>query len=111
MDRYALSDSAILQRIGEKIKEVRVEQRVTQKQLSAAAGVSAFAISTIENGHNTSLLTLTQVLRALNRLELLDPFFQEPQISPIAYAKMVEERKKRIRVTSKRKPIEKEEQW
>lgn len=57
--------------------------------------MSAFAISTIENGHNTSLLTLTQVLRALNRLELLDPVFQGPQISPIAYAKMVEERKEK----------------
>lgn len=111
MDKYALSDSAILKRIGEKVKEVRIEQHITQENLALTAGISTFSISAIENGHNTSILTLTQVLRALNGLDLLDPFFQKPQVSPIAYAKMMESQKKRVRAVSKKEPSTTDEQW
>lgn len=101
MDIYSLTDSAILAKIGQKMKEVRLEQNIKQKDVAENSGVSVFALSGIENGHNTSLMTLIQVLRAINRLDLLDAFFQEKQISPIAYAKLLDGEKPRERATTK----------
>ena len=63
------------------------------------SGISVFALSDLKNGHNSSLMTLIQVLRAINRLNLLDTYFQEKQISPTTYAKMLDGEKVRERAT------------
>lgn len=39
-DPYALSDTMILQRIGSKIKNLRLRQNITQSSLAESAGVS-----------------------------------------------------------------------
>ena len=90
IDTYGLSDIVILQKIGSQIKQARIEQDITQKELSRMAGVSMFSISSIENGSNTSILTLIQILRALNRFDFLEPFFKEKEISPVAIAMAME---------------------
>src|SRR5574344_1019030 len=95
MDRYLLSDASIVERLGSQIKQMRLEQNITQKQLQELSGVSTFSISSVENGGNTSLLTLVQLLRALKRLDMLDAFFVEKQISPIEYAKLQGQQKSR----------------
>lgn len=99
MDVYSLTDAALLTKIGQKVKEARLEQNIKQKDVAENSGVSVFALSGIENGHNTSLMTLIQVLRAINRLDLLDAFIQEKQISPTAYAKMLDGEKVRERAS------------
>ena len=78
-DIYALTDSAILAQIGQKLKGARIEQNISQKALAESCGLSAFSISQMENGHNTSLLSLVTVLRALNRLEIFAELFRENQ--------------------------------
>ena len=110
-DIYALSDIAIVQAIGAKIKEARIEQDITQKELSKMAGV--FSISSIENGNNTSILTLVQILRALNRFDFLDLFFKEKEISPVAYARAMEAEVvyQRAGRTKKRKTTDNEEDY
>ena len=71
-----------------------------QTELADASGVSVFTISSVENGKTTSLLTIVQLLRALEHLDYLDSFFQEETISPIAYAKLMKNNKKKVRVKS-----------
>ena len=71
-----------------------------QKELADVAGVSVFTISSIENGKTTSLLTVIQLLRALEHLDYLDSFFQEESISPVAYARLMKNNKKKERVKS-----------
>lgn len=96
-DIYALTDKAILLTIGHKLKEARLEQNLSQKDVSAASGLSMFSISQMENGHNTSMLSLIMVLRSLNRLDLLNAMLEEHPVSPIAlseYAKRHPERKR-----------------
>lgn len=99
MDVYSLTDAALLAMIGQKVKEARLEQNIKQKDVADDSGISVFSLSGLENGHNCSLMTLIQVLRAINRLDLLDTFFQEKQISPTAYAKMLDGEKVRERAT------------
>ena len=100
MDLYAQTNDAIMRQIGSKLKELRIEKNMKQAELADASGVSVFTISSVENGKSTSLLTIVQLLRALEHLDYLDSFFQEETISPIAYAKLMKNNKKKIRVKS-----------
>ncbi len=113
IDTYGLSDIAILNKIGARIKEIRIEQDITQKELSQMAGVSMFSISSIENGSNTSILTLVQILRALNRFDMLEPFLKEKEVSPVAIARAMESQTvyQRAGRTKKRKSIANEEDY
>lgn len=85
MDVYAQNNRTLLARIGKKLKELRLEQDVTQAQLQQWSGVNRATISGLENGENGSLLTVIQILRALNRLEILENFFADIPVSPIRY--------------------------
>ena len=72
-DWYAMSDYSISHEIGIALRNLRLQQDLTQKQLGENAGLSRSAISEMENGKTaTSLLTIIQVLRALQKLNLLD---------------------------------------
>lgn len=81
-DFASLTDKEVLERIGARLKELRIDQNVKQKELAERCGLSNFSISQMETGHNTSLQSLIQVLRALGRLEMLELFLQPPSISP-----------------------------
>ena len=96
-DRYMMTDNAILEQVGRKLKEIRVGQNVTQQSLAKASGISAFSVSQMENGHNPTLLSIVMVLRALGRLDVLDVFFEEQPFSPIIYAEMMKKHRKRKR--------------
>ena len=112
MELYTLTNDAIMRHIGSKIKELRIEKSVKQAELADASGVSVFTISSVENGKSTSLLTIVQLLRALEHLDYLNSFFQEETISPIAYAKLMKNNKKKIRVKSSSTDIKKgDSEW
>lgn len=100
MDIYSLTNDAIMRQIGSKLKELRIEKNMKQTELADAAGISVFTISAVENGKTTSLLTIVQLLRALEHLDYFDSFFQEEAMSPIAYAKLMKKNKKKERVRS-----------
>jgi transcriptional regulator with XRE-family HTH domain len=85
---YTMSDLAIISRIGQKIREIRLSKNITQNRLQQLSGVYRTTIGDVENGKNVSLLVLVQLLRALDRLDLLSEFFEVQQVSPILYAKM-----------------------
>ena len=94
--RYAnLSDRAILEEIGSFIKNTRLEMNKTQEQLAKEAGISRFTLGNLENGNGSNLISLIQVLRMLNKLDLLENFRIEQKISPIKLAEMEMNRRMR----------------
>lgn len=98
-----MQDEEILKKIGVKLKEVRLEANMKQKELSERSGLSMFSISQIETGHNTSLLSLIQLLKALNRMDLLEPFLKEREVDPELLARFVQSQQpQRQRVSSPR---------
>jgi len=105
-DIYALTDSAILVQIGAKLKETRIERNLSQKDLAASCGLSPFSISQMENGHNTSLLSLIMVLRALNRLEILEELLREKPMSPVALSEYMKKHPERKRAYNSKKAEE-----
>ena len=112
MDLYVQTNDAIMRQIGSKFKELRIEKNMKQAELADASGVSVFTISSVENGKATSLLTIVQLLRALGHLDYFDSFFQEETISPIAYAKLLKNNKKKVRVKSSSTEVNKNDsEW
>lgn len=80
-DWYNISDYSISREIGTALKNLRHQQNLSQVELGEKAGLSRSAISEMENGKAaTSFVTIIQVLRALNRLSLLDSWKSSGQI-------------------------------
>ena len=113
MNTYLLTDIAIVEHIGAKVKARRIAACLTQKQLATNAGVSHSALCSLEAGKNTSLLTLVAILRALRSLDLLDNFVKEEEISPLAYAQMQKETKpiQRMRKSKKTPTNNLQSEW
>jgi transcriptional regulator with XRE-family HTH domain len=95
-----MSDQALIEQIGLFVKHHRLEQNKTQDVLSTEAGISRSTLGLLEHGETVTLATLIQVLRVLDQLHMMEVFTTQDTISPLALAKM--ENEKRQRASSKR---------
>lgn len=102
-----LSDPNIVKELGNKLKQIRLKKNITQDELAKISGLNRATISQFENGRAATLLTLVQVLRALNKLELLNIFSEETEISPLQMAKLKTQNRQRA---SNKKAAEKNEE-
>lgn len=106
-----MSDPAIAKELCGILKQVRLQQNLTQEQLAERAGLSRSAISKMESGRSTvSLLTVIQVLRSLQQFHLLDSWKAAAMISPLAVAKLTAKRRLRASGTISKKNKE-ESEW
>ena len=83
----AQSDNAILEAFGERVKQERLNQNTTQKDLSRLAGLSLIVIQRLEGGRGCSLRNFIKILRPLGKLAQIDLLLPEPGISPIDLAR------------------------
>lgn len=100
---YMLADEMILHRIGERLKEVRLKQNITQQHLAEESGVSLSSVKKIENGEIRSFDSFLRLLRTLGKLDVLQPLLDEEQMSPSEYYELVHKSTshQRKRATSK----------
>ena len=96
---HLLSDEALEKEIGTYIKKTRQQQNRTQQELAKLANISRSTLSLLERGQSGSLKTLIQVLRVLNKLQLLAAFNYKEVISPLTLAKAEHKSKERVRKT------------
>jgi transcriptional regulator with XRE-family HTH domain len=101
INQYAISDNAFLNMIGQFIHDTRLQQNKTQLQTAVAAGIDRSTLSQVEKGNGGTLLTLIQILRALDQLPVLKAFEVEQKISPLQLAKLEQNKRKRARNTNK----------
>lgn len=97
MDWNSLSNTAIIQELGQRIKDTRHSKRLTQRQLADRAGISLFTVAQIERGKPVSIGMLVPVFRVLRLLDNFDLLVPEQQISPVELLKNNGRRPKRIR--------------
>jgi transcriptional regulator with XRE-family HTH domain len=100
---HALSDPAILEVLGEFIRKTRLQKNKTQQEIADAAGVNRSTLVQIEKGSGGTMLSFIQLLRALEQLQLIQPFEIRLKPSPLQIAKL--ELKKRQRASHKNKPV------
>ncbi|MCL2596868.1 MAG: helix-turn-helix domain-containing protein [Paludibacter sp.] len=92
---YPMSDKAILSQLGVQLKQMRLNRNITQLQMSKMAGLSRSVISTMENSGRGTMISFVQILRALQKLEMLNLFSTEMLVSPIEIAKLHGKQRKR----------------
>lgn len=109
MDWYTQTDHAIVREIGRRIKQYRLNQNLTQKEVADLAGIHRTTLSALENGTASTLITLVQVLRALGEMDLFEGFLPDPGPSPIQMAKL--QGKARQRASGERKTSNEGEAW
>ncbi|MCB0430978.1 MAG: helix-turn-helix transcriptional regulator [Flavobacteriales bacterium] len=91
----SMSDPAILVQLGEFVRRNRLQQNKTQAQLAEEAGINRSTLVEVEQGKGCNLITFVQLLRALQQLQVLEAFEEQPAISPLKLAE--EELKRRQR--------------
>lgn len=93
-----MSDVAIVEQIALFIRDRRLLQNKTQAELATEAGISRKTLYAFESGVvQINLLTLIQLLRALNCLYLLENFELDKRPSPLVLAKLEKDKPKRAR--------------
>lgn len=110
MSIYGKSDHAILREIADRIKRRRLDNNLSQQNLAEQAGLNRTTIRDVEQGKPFGIMTLIQILRALNALEELEGFLPESGISPLQLVKL--KGKERRRASPKKKDSNKgEQEW
>lgn len=83
MDWFYMTDKAIMEEMGQRLRSYRKKRKLSQKQLAERTGLSIFTIAQIEQGKAVSLSSLLPVLRELRLLNNLDAFIPNIPESPI----------------------------
>ena len=100
---YAMSDAAIMELMGHYLKDCRLKQNRTQEQVAEMAGVNRSTVVLLEKGSGGTLASLTQVLRALEQLHLLEMFKVERKLTPLQLAKLEKNTRQRASRTTPKK--------
>ena len=90
-----LTDEAILDVIGKRLRTERLNRNITARDLADRAGISLKTFRNVEAGENHSVATLLRILRALGLLQRVDALLPEPGLSPIELAKLGGKQRKR----------------
>ena len=93
----AISDTAIIKKLGERIRAQRIRQVIKQEELAERSGVALSTIRRIESGQAVSLQLFISVLRTMGLLENLELLVPETKISPLQLQKLQGRKVKRIR--------------
>lgn len=95
MDWYGMTDTAIVSELGKRMKATRLKKKFTQPEVAQRAGISVFTISQMENGKNTSLISLIAVMRVLKLLENFDGLIPEQMVSPVELLEAKQKKQKK----------------
>jgi transcriptional regulator with XRE-family HTH domain len=111
IDWVQMADVVIVKQIGSYIRHMRLQQNKTQAQLADMAGLNRWTISQIENGESITLTSFIQILRALDSLYVLNAFEVSDEISPLEYAKLKKQKKRRVRNKTTNSPDKDDLGW
>ena len=94
--------------IGQRVKQYRLNQDLTQEDLATLAQVSLNAVKSAETGKST-LPTYVAILQALGRIDSLLAAFPDEGVSPVQLLKSSTKQKQRASGKTRVKPDEKTE--
>lgn len=92
-----MTNAAILQTLGERLKEYRLRRNLQQAEMARYAGVNISTVSRIEKGQNIMFDSYLRIMRVLEMLDNLDEFIPEPPRSPLLMKKLMGKKKQRIK--------------
>jgi len=101
MSWNSLSNNAIVEEVGKRLKEYRFQRKLTQRELAEQAGISVFSVAQIEKGETVTLTVFLSILRVLRLLDNFELFIPEIGISPIELLKLKGKTPKRVKKSKK----------
>lgn len=84
----SLTDKTVLEIMGLRLTQARLDSNLTQAQIAEKAGLSKRTVERLEDGESAQLSKFIRVLRALDLLDGLDALLPETPPSPIEMAKL-----------------------
>jgi transcriptional regulator with XRE-family HTH domain len=85
------------QRLGGRLRELRLLRNIDQRSLATRAGVSLNALKHLESGKGARVNSLVKVLRALDRADWLETLAPSVSISPMQMLKQGRREPRRVR--------------
>jgi transcriptional regulator with XRE-family HTH domain len=83
ISKTATTDQAVLEELGTRLRENRLERNMSQADLAAEAGIGRVTLQRLEEGQSGSMTSFVRVLRALDLLNGIDALIPEKTPSPI----------------------------
>ena len=77
------TDQAILEDLGSRIRQHRLNRNISQGAVAERAGVSVATVRNLESGNGSSVTTLIRLLRGLGMLHRLEMLIPETEPSPL----------------------------
>src|SRR5438552_15975927 len=87
--------------LGKQIRALRLRLDLDQKQLAERAGIALNAVKNLESGKGSTLRSMVQALRVLNKLDWLKALAPTVSISPVQMLKTKAPRRRASRKRSK----------
>ncbi len=97
-----MTDKEAAALLGARLRQYRVQSRLTRQEVAQRMGVSLSTVRNIEKGVSGTIDHLLSYLRATSRLEQINALIEPPRVSPIQIAKLQKPLPVRVRKT---KPI------
>ena len=87
MNLNNMSDLAILEELGMRLRSARLDANMTRDALASKIDLSVDTVRNAETGRNVSLETLIRLMRGLGRLADLQTLLEDVGPSPVQLAK------------------------
>ena len=97
-----MSPVAIAERLGERLKQARLNADLTQAEVASRTGLNRRTILNAEKG-NVQLKNLVAILLTLGMVEQINLFLPIQEISPLQLAKLKGKKRQRASRTQKKK--------
>lgn len=97
MELERKSNAAILEMIGKRFLQARLNEGLEQQELADKAGVNVSTVQGLEGGkRSVGMLKVLAVMRALGKLHEIDNFMPEPPIKSASLLTSRNEKRKRV---------------
>lgn len=90
----SMSPSALVEELGHRLKQARLNQDLTQQEVARLAGLSRKVVLNAEKGR-AQLEAFVAIMVALNLTAQLDHFLPQQMISPLQLSKLQGKQRKR----------------
>ena len=101
----------LLERLGERLASRRISLEMTQAELATAAGVGKRTVERMEAGGSTQLTNLIRVLRQLQLLDALFACLPDDRPSPMELLRTKGKPRQRVRHRTGHSKSEVNEEW
>lgn len=95
MSLTSATDTEVMAWTGARLQALRETRGLTSSEAAQQAGLSRRTVYRAERGLNPTLLTIVRLLRLYGRLEALESFLPEPEVSPMALIEQDDRRRAR----------------